>query len=153
MESGGQRERAHTASSAHCRPQQEERCSASPVGGERKYHLSKRRKRFLLALQQQHSPWETEKPANRKSLNFELSVSSSGLFIYNRPLLSLQKSSLLCFSGFTVVHHLTTVSNCISLLFLNKPILLEKYLVICLKLTMYILLIFGVDDHYITLIF
>ena len=48
-----------------------------------------------------------------------------------------------------MVHYLTTVSNCISLLFLNKPILLA----ICLKLTVYILLIFGIDDHYVTLIF
>lgn len=72
--------------------------------------------------------------ANEKSPYFKLCVSSKGLFRYNRASKVHKRAFFfLCFYGLEPRLPFTQhVHNCNSSLFLNKPILLKKYLSICL---------------------
>ena len=76
--------------------------------------------------------------ANEKWLYFKLLVSSNGLFVYNSPsnfpFSSIKSFLSFASPGLECGSPSLCVPNCYSLLFLNKPILLIKWLFYCFSL-------------------
>lgn len=78
-----------------------------------------------------HPMGDCHSSANEKSLYFKLSVSSNGLFLYNSPYQVYKEQSTPLFFKLGWFAIRLPIPNFKSLLFPNKPILIEKYRAIC----------------------